>query len=412
MSIMSQFPWLWRGIVDFNKLIARVKNILLTPKTEWPVIAGEPETVQSLYLNYILILAAIPAVFGLLRLGFIFAIFTYVLGLLGVFVLALIIDALAPSFGGQKNQVQALKTVAYAHTPTWIAGVTLIVPFLGWLVRVAAAIYGIYLFYVGLPQTMKNPPEKTAGYMIVSVIIAIVIEAILGSVVAMFLGVSMLGGAALHHSTSYAPDPNSALGALAAMGQRAEEASKKMDAAKKSGDANAQAAAAGQMMSAVLGGGAQVEALAPDALKPFVPDTLAGMPRTSFEVQKQAPIGFQVSMAEARYGNNTEDSPHYELTVTDMGGAKGMMSLLGFANIEQEKQTEQGWEKTYHQNGRLVNEKWDNSGHGEYTIVVGDRFVVGVKGSRVANMDVIKAAVAGVNLAGLEALKAQGVKNG
>ena len=53
--------------MDFNKLIARVKNILLTPKTEWPVIAGETESVQSLYLNYILVLAAIPAVFGFIK---------------------------------------------------------------------------------------------------------------------------------------------------------------------------------------------------------------------------------------------------------------------------------------------------------------------------------------------------------
>ncbi|MBS0488158.1 MAG: YIP1 family protein, partial [Proteobacteria bacterium] len=53
--------------MDFNKLIARAKNILLTPKTEWPVIAGETETVQSLYLNYILVLAAIPAVFGFIK---------------------------------------------------------------------------------------------------------------------------------------------------------------------------------------------------------------------------------------------------------------------------------------------------------------------------------------------------------
>lgn len=41
--------------MDFNKLIARVKAILFTPKTEWPVIAGEPATIADLYKNYILI---------------------------------------------------------------------------------------------------------------------------------------------------------------------------------------------------------------------------------------------------------------------------------------------------------------------------------------------------------------------
>jgi len=431
---MSQFPGCGDCIVDFNKLIARVKNILLTPKTEWPVIAGETETVQSLYLNYILILAAIPAVCGFIKMsvfgisipfvgttrvglftGLTNMILTYAVSLGITFVVALIIDMLAPNFGGQKNQVQALKTAAYGYTASWAAGVFYLLPGLGWLIILAASIYGIYIFYLGLPQTMKCPPEKAGGYTAVTIILAIILSWILMAIVGVVSGVGAVTSGALsnmHSSTTFRPDKSSPLGALAAAGQRAAEAGKKLEAAQKSGDANAQAQAAGQVIGAVLGGGAQVEALAPDALKPFVPDTLGGMPRTSFEVQKQAPIGVQVSLAEARYGNNTEGSPSYELTITDMGGAKGMMALVGFANIEQEKQTEHGWEKTSHQNGRLVHEQWDNSGHGEYTIVIADRFVVGVKGSRVANMDAIKVALGGVNLAGLEALKAQGVKNG
>ncbi|TLY53682.1 MAG: YIP1 family protein [Gammaproteobacteria bacterium] len=422
--------------MDFNKLIARVKNILLTPKTEWPVIAGETETVQSLYLNYILILAAIPAVCGFIKMtvfgisipfigttrvglfaGLTNAILTYGVSLAIAFLVALIIDFLAPTFGGQKNQVQALKTAAYGYTASWVAGVFYLLPGLGWLIMLAASIYGIYVFYLGLPSTMKCPPEKAGGYTAVSIILAIVLSWILMAIVGIISGVGAmtsgaLSGANLHSSSTFTPDKSSPLGALAAAGQRAAEAGKKLEAAQKSGDANAQAQAAGQMIGAVLGGGAQVEALSPDALKVFVPDTLAGMPRTSFELQKQAPIGVQVSLAEARYGNNAEGSSSYELTVTDLGGAKGMMALVGFANMEEEKQSESGWEKTYHQSGRLVHEKWNNAGNGEYTIVVGDRFVVAVKGSHVANIDVVKAALGGVNLAGLEALKTQGVKNG
>src|SRR5262245_61370270 len=52
--------------VDFQKLIYRLKNILVTPKTAWPVIAEEPATTGSIFKGYVLILAAIPAVFGLL----------------------------------------------------------------------------------------------------------------------------------------------------------------------------------------------------------------------------------------------------------------------------------------------------------------------------------------------------------
>ncbi|MBS0581859.1 MAG: YIP1 family protein [Proteobacteria bacterium] len=422
--------------MDFNKLIARVKNILLTPKTEWPVIAAEAETVPSLFTNYILILAAIPAVIaflsysvigvsvpfaGTIRLGFGFGlgqlIVSYIVGLAVCYLMMLIIDALAPTFGGEKNQVQALKSVAYSSTAGWVISVLGLLGPLAWLAMLAGAIYGIYLLYIGLPSTMKCPPEKAGGYAAAAIIIGFVLKLVLAAILMAVTGLNgamsgAMGGGAFKASSTFAPDKDSALGQLAAMGQRAEAASKKLEAAQKSGDANAQAAAAGQMLGAVLGGGSAVEALAPDALKPFVPDTLAGLPRTSFSVQKQAPIGMQVSIAEAHYGNNSEGSPGYDLTITDAGGAKGLMALAGFGALEKEEQTDHGYEKTYHQNGRLVHEEWNNAGNGEYTIVLGDRFVVAVKGSRVPNVDALKAALGGLNLAGLEALKSQGVKNG
>ena len=43
-------------------IVSRVKNILLTPKTEWAVIAGEQTPLPALYTGYVCILAAIPAV--------------------------------------------------------------------------------------------------------------------------------------------------------------------------------------------------------------------------------------------------------------------------------------------------------------------------------------------------------------
>lgn len=418
--------------MDFNKLIARVKNLLLTPKTEWPVIAAEPETVASLYTNYILILAAVPAVCGFIKMAVfgisvpfvgtirvgLFAslanmILTYAVSLGVTFLVALIIDMLAPTFNGEKNQVQALKTAAYGYTASWAAGIFALVPGIGWLIMLAAGIYGIYLFYLGLPHTMKCPPEKAGGYTAVSIILAIILTWILMIIVGTVSGVGAATSGALsnmHGSTSFTPDKSSPLGALAAMGQRAEEASKKMDAAQKSGDANAQAAAATQMVGAMLGGGAQVEALAPDALKPFLPDSVGGMPRTSMEVARNAAIGIQVSHAQATYRN--DQGSQINLEITDTGGAKGFMALAGFAGVEEDKQTQSGYEKTYHENGRLVHEEWRNSGTGEYTIILGDRFVVSLKASGVANLDAVKSALGGINLAGLEALKSQGVKNG
>ena len=408
--------------MDFNKIIARVKAILLTPKTEWPVIAAEPATVADLYKNYILWLAAIPALalligtFGLF--GIRYAIRNYVISLVMTFVGALIVDALAPTFGGQKNQAQALKTVAYSSTAFWVAGIVLIVPLLGvllgWIVILAALVYAIYLFYLGLPHTMKCPPEKAGAYTAVSAIIVVVGGWILSAILASVLGLGAVGygGSHFFHSSVDATtfDKDSALGKAEAWGKQMEAASKQMEAAQKSGDAGATGKAMGAMMGAALGGGDKVEALAPDMLKPFVPETLAGLKRTDISVERNGAMGLQVSTANATYSDGSGHT--LRLEVTDTGSAKGLMGLAGWAAVQNEHETDHGYEKTYKQDGRLVHEQWDsNSKDGEYGIVLGDRFTVKVSGNA-DSMDQLKAAVAGLNLAGLEALKNQGVKNG
>ncbi|MES2498753.1 MAG: Yip1 family protein [Pseudomonadota bacterium] len=182
-------------------LVDRAKKILLTPKTEWPVIDGEPSTIGDIYRNYVLILAAIPAIAGLIgnalfgysALGVTFrvpivtalssAIVTYVLSLISVYVLALIIDALAPTFGGTKNQTQAFKVAAYSNTAGWVAGILTIIPQLG-PIAALLSLYGFYLLYLGLPGLMKAPKDKALGYTIVTVIAAVILFMVVGAVVA------------------------------------------------------------------------------------------------------------------------------------------------------------------------------------------------------------------------------------
>ncbi|HEY2395889.1 MAG TPA: Yip1 family protein [Rudaea sp.] len=422
--------------MDFNKLIARVKNILLTPKTEWPVIDAEPETIAGLYKNYILILAAVPSVamfikssilgsgmFGVsyhvgIGRGLTQMVVGYALTLGLVYVAALIADGFAPTFGAQKSQTQALKAVTYSWTATWIAGIGMLLGLgLGSLLILAGFVYAIYLLNRGLQQTMKCPADKATGYTAVTVILTVIVAVVVNSLILVPIGLSAYGGANRFGASdgTVTVDKTGALGALAAIGQKAAEAGKKIEDAQKTGDANAQGKAAGeaagQILGAVLGGGDSVEALAPDALKPFVPDTLGGMPRTSIEVERNAPIGIQVSNAKATY-RNPQGGAELRLEITDTGGAKGVMALAGFAGMEQDKQTDHGYEKTYHQDGRMVHEEWDNGGSGEFTVVLGDRFVVQVHGSGVPNIEAVKAAVGALNLSGLEALKGQGVKKG
>ena len=193
--------------MDINKLVERVKNILLTPKTEWPVIAQEQTDVAKLYTGYIMILAAIPAVItfltytiaGSLVAGLAGAILNYALSLGLTFLMAIIIDALAPTFGAEKNQIQALKTAAYANTAGWVAGIFGIIPILGVLIIWAGMIYGCVLLYFGLPHTMKSPPEKTGGYFAVVLVINIVLAFISMMIVGGIVAAMLIGAAVVAH---------------------------------------------------------------------------------------------------------------------------------------------------------------------------------------------------------------------
>lgn len=412
--------------MDFNKLVARGKAILLTPKSEWPVISAESDSVAGLYRNYIVWLAAIPAVFGFIKgsligygafgihmrsgigAGLVGMVTTYLLTLIAVYVIMLIIDALAPTFGAQKNQVQALKVVGYAFTASWLAGIGLILPWIGGLIAIVGGIYSIYLLYLGLPATMKCAPEKAVGYTAVTVVISIVLMWVLAIVSAGMTGVSRLAHPGFADSSgSVEIDKDSTLGKLDAWTKKMQAASDKLEQAQKSGDSNAQGEALGNVIGTALTGGAKVEALAPDMLKPFVPATLAGWSRSDFSAERNGAMGMQVSTAKGTYKG--DGGQELELEITDMGSAKGLLALAGFANVAQDRETDHGYEKTYRADGRLIHEEWDGqSHHGEYGIVLGDRFTVKVSGNA-DSIDRIKQAVASIDLAGLERLKDQGV---
>ncbi len=188
-------------------LIQRVKNILTTPKTEWPVIDSEPDSIGGLYKNYVAILAAIPAVcllIGMLAFGGRFlpmnfliaqAVITYLVSLASVYILALIIEALAPSFGGTKDRVKAFKVAAYASTAAWVVGIFYLLPFLI-ILGLVGGLYSLYLLYLGLPVLMKTPADKSVVYTVAIVVAAIVINLVLGAITAQVLW-SMAGPSAI-----------------------------------------------------------------------------------------------------------------------------------------------------------------------------------------------------------------------
>jgi hypothetical protein len=184
-----------------SSLIERVKNILLQPKAEWPRIDAEPATIGGIYTSYVMILAAIGPVFGLiggqlvgvmgfkppLQFSIASAVCGYILSLVAVYISALVIDTLAPNFGGTKDMVKAFKVAAYSSTAAWVAGVFQIIPMLGILVLVAA-IYGLYILYLGLPQLMRVSQDKAVGY----VVVVILVQVVLYFLVAWIVGVLIL----------------------------------------------------------------------------------------------------------------------------------------------------------------------------------------------------------------------------
>jgi hypothetical protein len=204
-------------------LVDRVKNILLSPRTEWPVIDAEPATVASLYTGYIMPLAAIPVIcqaIGMSLFGITIpfvgthyrtpivgaltsAAVMYVFSLVAVFIVALIVDALAPTFGGTKNQVQALKVVAYSYTASWVGGIFSLLPALG-IIGVLFGLYSLYLLFLGLPVLMKSPPDKAVGYTVVVVICAIIVTWVIFFVIGA-LGMGMGAGAMAAAGANYHP---------------------------------------------------------------------------------------------------------------------------------------------------------------------------------------------------------------
>jgi hypothetical protein len=169
-------------------VVARAKAILMTPKQEWAAIDTEPPNVPALLTGYVLPLAAIGAIarfigfsiFGIagFRLpmgwGISQAITSFVLAVIGVFVVAWVINALAPTFGATQSMPQAIKLSAYSMTAAWVAGIFYILPFLA-ILALIGALYSLYLFFVGLPVLMKVPADKVVVYTVVIFVACVVL---------------------------------------------------------------------------------------------------------------------------------------------------------------------------------------------------------------------------------------------
>ncbi|ESQ89188.1 Yip1 family protein [Asticcacaulis benevestitus] len=385
-----------------NNLIERVQAILLKPTATWDVIERETTDVKTLYTSYILPLAAIGpvasavggVVFGIgafgisyhtpLTAAIIGAVVGYVLSLVMIYVVALVIDGLAPSFNGQKNFIQALKLAAYASTATWVAGIFGLLPALG-VLALLAWIYGIYLFYLGMPKLMKNPADKTIVYMIVVAVIYFVLGLIASAIIGSITAAGMMGagglGAFSSHNTVVAPNLS-----------KVEAAANQMETA-----ANQMAAQA----SAMENGQTTVKLADAGALLALLPPSLNGVARSDDRTQANNMGGMAVSTAEGTYRIG-DGSVH--VTVTDMGTMAGFGAMAAAVNINTSSSSATGYEKVTTQNGQMVTEEYDTqSKHGKYAVVSNGRITVEAEGDNV-DMATLKSAVASIDLGRAQAL--------
>lgn len=182
-------------------LVERAKSILLNPKSEWTIIKNETTTVNELFTQYAVIMALIPAIAsfigysligvsvmgvsfkypmmtGLLQAGL-----TYILGLVGLYILGMIVDNLAPSFGSTKDLTASMKVVVFSYTASWVGGILMIIPSLT-ILAVLFSIYSLYLMFIGI-KTIKEPPtEKLTTYFVVTLLVSIVVYVVIGAIVA------------------------------------------------------------------------------------------------------------------------------------------------------------------------------------------------------------------------------------
>ena len=414
--------------------VTRAKNICLTPVTEWPVIAAEQTPAAALLGGYVAPLAAIGAVAGViggsligftvpfggtyrvpLVAGVVGAAFTFIMAIVGVFILSLVINALAPTFNGQQNSGQALKVAVYSYTPAWLAGALHVVPPLG-VLAILAALYGLYLLYLGLPRLMQCPDDKALPYTAVVVACAVVLAFVTSAVGVAVAGAGMMtsaaiGGAGARTASTSSDavrfDKDSPLGRLQALGDKLDASNKKVEAAQRRGDQQAAATAAMEGFATLLGGGRRIDPISIDQLKPFVPDTFAGLARRSLNTEKSGVATLMVSKARAAYGDGGEK--RVTLEISDSGSASGLMSLASWAALREEREDDNGSERTHKVDGRLVHEKVSRNGATEFSIVLGDRFVVEAQGTRVTLAE-LKSAVGALDLRGLESLKDAGVQ--
>jgi hypothetical protein len=393
----SEFPG---GGVKRSGMVERVKAILMQPQVEWDRIDAEPMTERDILTSWVVPLAAIGPIAGLigqqlfgwgafgasfrpsLAFSLVMAVLGFVMSLIGVWVLAKVIDALAPTFGAVKNPIAAMKVAAFSATATWIAGVFQIVPVLAFLGLLG--LYSLYLLWLGLPRLMRVPADKAVGYYVATLVVAILINIVVGTVVSQI---------AFRVAN---PMPGMITGTVDVPGMGKVDLAK-MDVAAKQMEVQAarMEAAAGAVTAGAAAGSTAAGVTDPKALAAMLPTSAAGWTRSAVESSGGQAGGIGAAGAKGSYAQGSDTAT---LSVADMGALGGLAGMAGALNVQSNKETESGYEKVSTVAGRMTTEEWDRTAkRGKYGTIVANRFMVEAEGSA-SDIAALKALVGSVDL--------------
>jgi hypothetical protein len=367
-----------------SSLVARAKALIMQPAAEWPVIAAEPAIPADLMRGWAVPLAAIGPicafihgqVFGFGAFGISYRpgivaglstlVVSYILGLVGVVVLALVAQNVAPRFGGVGDRTSVFKLVVYGSTAAWVCGIFQLIPGLGLLAILG--LYSLYLYYVGANPVMRVPQEKAAGFTAVTILAAVLLYIVVGAVSSAFLG--LFGGGIGSH---VADSSGTVSGKIAVPGGGTI-------------DVGALNAASEQMKA-----NQNRTAASPDKLQALLPQSIGAYQRTAIESGAAGGMGSNADGTYTGAGNT------FHLKVTDMA-ALGSIAAMGSAlGVSESKSDANGYEKTGTVDGHMQTEEWHNDSHsGKFGVMLDNRFSVEAEGSA-ASIDELKAAVAAID---------------
>ncbi|HYI06940.1 MAG TPA: Yip1 family protein [Reyranella sp.] len=408
-------------------LFGRIKNILMQPREEWPRIAAEPETIASLYTNYIIpvagfavLCAFIDNLMGFTLLGVTYkstygqavmsAVWQFGLQLGGVFVMSLILGYLAPLFGGQNDRLNALKLAAYAATAGWLANVFLLIPWLGFLTLLG--LYSLYLIRTGAPVLLAVPDNKalpfTAAFVGVGIVLSLIVFGVLQAVAP--VGGRSAGGDGYTDARRHAAEIERRLSGTADETPANEDEQRSAETPTAEGE-EAPASGGGfgglealtKRLEKLAKGAEDLKPITPAQLKELLPfDLPGGFKRTETSSSETGMEGMNMATASGVYVSGDKT---IALKISDMGAAGAIAGLTSAFGASTSEESDGVSRKMSTIDGRMVTEEYDaNQNTGMYGMVAADRMMVKAEGSDGTDMDDLKNAVESVDLSRVEAL--------